>query len=118
MAVKLRPLSDRVVILPDPPEKLTAGGLHVPDTARYTPQIGTVVAAGPGYVSDVPLMRNYGPAQGEHPTFPRRSMVVQEGDRVFFPKNVGTILNIGRETYIVVRETDIVAFVVSDETVD
>ena len=46
MAVK--PLSDRVLVKPNPAEEKTAGGLFIPDTAKEKPLMGKVVAAGPG----------------------------------------------------------------------
>ena len=48
MAIKLKPLADRVVIEPAEAEQKTAGGIIIPDTAKEKPQKGTVVAVGPG----------------------------------------------------------------------
>ena len=50
--MKLNPLSDRVVVKPQAAEEKTASGIILPDTAKEKPQIGEVVAAGPGKVSD------------------------------------------------------------------
>ena len=52
MALKVRPLADRVVVEPAPAEDVSSGGIIPPDTAQEKPQQGTVVAAGPGKVSD------------------------------------------------------------------
>lgn len=52
MSVGLNPLADRLVILPDPVPDRTAGGIHIPDTAKDKPSVGTVVAVGPGRVTD------------------------------------------------------------------
>ena len=46
--MNVKPLSDRVLILPNPAEEKTAGGLIIPDTAKEKPLAGKVVAAGPG----------------------------------------------------------------------
>ena len=46
--MNIKPLSDRVVILPNPAEEKTAGGLFIPDTAKEKPLMGTVKAVGPG----------------------------------------------------------------------
>ena len=46
MAVK--PLSDRVLVKPNPAEEKTAGGLFIPDTAKEKPLMGKVIAVGPG----------------------------------------------------------------------
>ncbi len=48
MALKLRPLADRLVVEPTEQEDITASGIYVPDTAKEKPQEGKVVAAGPG----------------------------------------------------------------------
>ena len=52
MALKVKPLSDRVVVEPAPAEDMSSGGIILPDTAQEKPQQGTIVAAGPGKVSD------------------------------------------------------------------
>ena len=44
----IKPLSDRVLVLPNPAEEKTAGGLFIPDTAKEKPLMGKVVAVGPG----------------------------------------------------------------------
>ena len=46
--MNVKPLSDRVLILPNPAEEKTAGGLIIPDTAKEKPLAGKVVAVGPG----------------------------------------------------------------------
>ena len=46
--MNVKPLSDRVLILPNPAEEKTAGGLFIPDTAKEKPLAGKVIAVGPG----------------------------------------------------------------------
>ena len=46
--MNVKPLSDRVLILPNPAEEKTAGGLIIPDTAKEKPLAGKVIAVGPG----------------------------------------------------------------------
>ena len=46
--MNVKPLADRVLILPNPAEEKTAGGLFIPDTAKEKPLAGKVVAVGPG----------------------------------------------------------------------
>ena len=48
----IKPLSDRVLVLPNPAEEKTAGGLFIPDTAKEKPLMGKVVAVGPGTGED------------------------------------------------------------------
>ena len=53
MALKLKPLSDRVVIEPTEDQSSTSpGGIIIPDTAKEKPQQGKVVAVGPGRTTD------------------------------------------------------------------
>jgi len=125
--IKLQPLSNRIVIKPDDKQTMSKGGIHIPETTKYTPQFGTVVAVGPGFMAEVPYFvptpNDYelGKAQffGEHlkPSFARMPMNVEVGDRVFFAKNSGVFIQIEREEFIVVRLTDLLAFVeeVEDE---
>ena len=68
--MKIKPLSDRVLIQPNPAEEKTAAGLIIPDTAKEKPLAGKVVAVGPG-TSEV-------------------KMEVKVGDQVLYGKYAGT----------------------------
>lgn len=46
------PLINRILILPDPVAAVTRSGIVVPDTAKERPEVGTVVAIGPGRISE------------------------------------------------------------------
>jgi chaperonin GroES len=85
----LRPLKDRVLIKPDEAERKTAGGVIIPDTALEKPQTGVVVASGIG-LKDLPNE-------------------TREGDHVLYGKFSGTELSYQNETYLMVRESDILA---------
>jgi chaperonin GroES len=96
--INIRPLDDRVVVEPLEAEEMTAGGIVLPDTAKERPQRGTVLAIGPGKVLD----------NGE-----RGTLSVATGDEVIFGKYAGTDIEVdGREVKIL-RESDILAKVVS-----
>ena len=93
--LNIKPLQDRVVIRPlDEAEETTAGGIVIPDTAKEKPQLGEVVAVGPGKLND----------DGEH-----IPLGVKVGDRVFHAKYGGTIVKIDSTEYIILREGDILA---------
>jgi chaperonin GroES len=94
VAIKLKPLGDRVVIRPIEREEVTKGGIILPDTAREKPQEGEVVAVGPGKLSE----------DGK-----RVALDVKVGDRVIYAKYAGTEITVDDEEYIVVRESDILA---------
>ena len=94
MALKVKPLSDRVVVEPAPAEDMSSGGIILPDTAQETPQQGTIVAAGPGKVSD----------SGK-----TVAMEVKKGDRILYGKYSGTEFSFEGTDYLIMRESDILA---------
>ena len=85
----IKPLSDRVLVLPNAAEEKTAGGLFIPDTAKEKPLVGKVVAVGPG-TAEI-------------------KMEVKEGDTVLYGKFAGTELNIDGVDYLIMRQNDILA---------
>ena len=93
MGLSLKPLSDRVVIEAAAEEK-SSGGIILPDTAQEKPQQGTVVAVGPGKVSDSGALIE---------------MSVKEGDKILYGKYSGTEVNVAGTDYIIMRESDILA---------
>ncbi len=95
--MKLQPLGDRVVIEPeDDVEQTTPSGLVIPDTAKEKPQIGKVVAVGPGALDD----------DGE-----RLPMDVKDGDRVLYSKFAGTEVKVEGAEYLVLSSRDLLAIV-------
>ncbi|MDR0713596.1 MAG: co-chaperone GroES [Bacteroidales bacterium] len=89
--VKIKPLSDRVLIQPVEAESKTASGLIIPDTAKEKPQKGTVVAVGPGTKDE--------------------SMQVKVDDVVLYGKYSGSELNIDGTDYLIMRQSDILAVI-------
>jgi chaperonin GroES len=94
MALKLRPLGDRVVVEPAEREEMTASGIYVPETAKEKPQEGNVVAVGPGRMDE----------DGE-----RIAMDVALGDRVLYAKYAGTEVKLEDKKYLILKESDILA---------
>ena len=94
MSLSLKPLSDRVVIEAAAAEEKSSGGIILPDTAQEKPQQGTVVAVGPGKVSDTGTLVK---------------MSVKEGDKILYGKYSGTEVNVAGTDYIIMRESDILA---------
>ena len=92
----LQPLDDRVVVKQSEAEEKTAGGIVLPDSAKEKPQRGTVQATGPGKLLD----------SGE-----RGKMSVRVGDEVFYGKYAGTDVELDREKYVILRESDILAII-------
>lgn len=95
--MKLQPLGDRVVVkAEDDLDQRTPSGLVIPDTAKEKPQIGTVIAAGPGAFDE----------DGD-----RLPMDVKEGDRVLYSKYAGTEIKLEGKEYLVLSSRDLLAIV-------
>ena len=94
--MKLRPLDDRVVIKQLEAEEKTSGGIILPDAAKEKPQIGKVVAVGPGEILD----------NGK-----RGKMSVKSKDEVIYAKYMGSDVEIDDETYVILKESDILGIV-------
>jgi len=91
--ISFKPLGNRIVIEPlEGDEQRSPGGIIIPDTAKEKPQDGTVVAVGPGRLTD----------DGK-----RVPMEVAVGDTVVYSKYAGTEYREGDSEYLVVREDDI-----------
>ena len=93
MAMKLRPLSDRVVVKPLPREEVTKSGIVLPDTAKEKPQEGEIIAAGPGRLEE-----------GK-----RQQMDVKVGDKVLYAKYAGTEFKLDEDELLILSEKDILA---------
>jgi len=94
---KFRPLDDRVVVELIDAEETTAGGIVLPETAKEKPQLGTVVAVGPGKLLD----------SGN-----RGEVAVAVGDRVYFGKYGGVEQELNGKDVKILREGEILAKVV------
>jgi chaperonin GroES len=91
--VSFKPLGNRVVVQPaEDDEQMSSGGIYIPDTAKEKPQEGSVVAIGPGRMSD----------DGN-----RIAMEIKVGDTVVYSKYAGTEYKEGDTDYLVLREDDI-----------
>ena len=94
MGLSLKPLADRVVVEPAPAEDKSAGGIILPDTAQEKPQQGTVVAVGPGKVSD---------------SGSKVDMTVKKSDKVLYGKYSGSEVTFDGVDYVIMRESDILS---------
>jgi chaperonin GroES len=96
--MNLRPLHDRVIVKRMEEERLSAGGIVIPDSAAEKPVRGEIVAAGNGKILD----------NGE-----KRALDVQVGDTVLFGKYSGTEVKVDGDELLVMREEDIMAVIES-----
>ena len=92
--MNVKPLSDRIVVRPEPAEEKTASGIILPDTAQEKPQIGTVMAVGPGKTSD----------SGD-----LVKMSLKKGDKVLYGKYSGTEIAVDGDEVLIMRESDFLA---------
>ena len=94
--MNIRPLHDRVVIKRVEEERMSAGGIVIPDSATEKPDRGEVVAVGNGKVAD----------NGDV-----RPLDLKAGDMVLFGKYSGTAVKVEGEELLVMREDDVIAVV-------
>jgi chaperonin GroES len=96
MAVNVRPLGDRVLVQPLEEGETKKGGIIIPDTAKEKPQEGKVVALGTGKRDD----------DGKVIAF-----TVKKGDKVLISKYGGTEIKIDGDSYLIMREDDILGII-------
>jgi len=96
MALKIKPLADRVVVKRIEEEETKEGRIILPDTAKEKPLKGEVVACGPGRLNE----------DGD-----RIKMEVKVGDKIMFGKYAGTEVTIAGKEYLIMREDDILAVI-------
>lgn len=89
MAIK--PLGDRVLVQALEAEEKTAGGIYIPDNAKEKPQEGIVIAVGTG-TKDV-------------------DMTLKANDKVLYGKYAGTEIAHEGETYLIMKESDVLAVI-------
>ncbi len=88
MIMNIKPLADRVLVLPAPAEE-KVGGIIIPDTAKEKPLRGKIIAVGNGTKDE--------------------QMVLKEGDEVLYGKYAGTELEYEGEKYLMMRQSDVLA---------
>ncbi|MDD7318109.1 MAG: co-chaperone GroES [Prevotella sp.] len=88
--MNIKPLADRVLILPASAEE-KIGGIIIPDTAKEKPLHGTVVAAGNGTKDE--------------------EMILKEGDEVLYGKYSGTELEYEGTKYLIMKQNDVLAVI-------
>jgi chaperonin GroES len=87
--MNIKPLADRVLIVPAPAEEKTVSGIIIPDSAKEKPLKGKVVAVGNGTKDE--------------------EMILKVGDTVLYGKYAGTELDLDGEKYLIMRQSDILA---------
>ena len=94
--MNVKPINDRIVVVRLEKEQKTTGGIIIPDTAKEKPQIGKVVAVGPGKWDD---------------NAQRIPLEVKEGDRVLFSKYAGTEVKLDGIEHLFMKEDDVLCII-------
>ena len=94
--MKIRPLHDRVIIKRMEEERVSAGGIVIPDSATEKPVRVQVIAAGNGKILENGSVR---------------PIAVKAGDKVLFGKYSGTEVKVDGEELLVMREEDIMGVI-------
>jgi len=89
--MNIKPLADRVLILPTPAEEVTAAGIIIPDSAKEKPLRGTVIATGNGTKDE--------------------EMVIKKDDEVLYGKYAGTEIKLEGTKYLIMRQSDVLAVI-------
>ena len=96
MAVNIQPLADRVLVPSIDEKEVKKGGIIIPDTAKEKPQEAKVIALGTGKLDD----------DGKKIPF-----TVKKGDTVLISKYGGTEVKVDGESYLIMREDDILGII-------
>ena len=89
--MNIKPLADRVLILPAPVEEKTIGGIIIPDSAKEKPLKGEIIAVGNGTKDE--------------------EMILKPGDQVLYGKYAGTELDLDGTKYLIMRQSDVLAII-------
>ena len=95
--INIKPLFDNVLVKPLEAEAKTASGILLPDSAKEKPQIGEIMAVGPGVMDDGEIIKG--------------SMQVKVGQKVMYKKWGGDEIKVGTEEWMIVKQGDILAIV-------
>ena len=94
------PLGDKIIILPQEEGEQTYGNIIIPDAGQEKPEIGTVLAVGPGRIStDGTLIPNK----------------LEEGQTVMVPKLGAQTVHFENETYVIASENDVLGIIKQKE---
>lgn len=89
--MNIKPLADRVLILPAAVKEKTIGGIIIPDSAKEKPLRGEVIAVGNGTKDE--------------------EMILKAGDQVLYGKYAGTELDLDGTKYLIMRQSDVLAII-------
>ena len=91
---ELVPLGDKVLVAPISKDKVSKGGIIIPDTANQPAMLGHVLAAGTGITTESGALI---------------PMPVKRGDLVAFTRYAGTDISSEGGSYLLMRQDDLIA---------
>lgn len=94
--MKIKPLSDKILVQRLEAETKTAGGIVLPDSAKEKPQQGKIVSVGPGKTLEDGSVKK---------------MQVKKGDKVLFTSYAGTEIKVSGKEHLIMNESDILAII-------
>ena len=94
------PLGDKIVILPQEEGEQTYGNIVIPDSNSERPEMGKVLAVGPGRIST------------DGTLIPNR---IEVGVTVMVPKFGAQVVVVENETYIIAGESDVLGIIKQKE---
>lgn len=94
--MRVRPLTDKVLVMRLKAETKTAGGIVLPDNAKEAPQRGKIISVGKGKLLDDGTLRK---------------MQVKKGETVIFASYAGTEVKLNGKEYLMMSESDILAVI-------
>jgi len=94
--MNIKPLSDHIFVEALSEEKTTKGGIFIPESTEEKPEMGKVIAVGPGKTND------------EGKIIP---LSVKVGDKILFTKYSPNEIKIDDKEYLVIREDDVLAII-------
>jgi chaperonin GroES len=86
--MKIKPLSDRVLVKVEEVEEKTASGIFIPQTAQEKTQIATVIEIGDD-----------------------EEITVKSGDKIMYDKYAGTTIKVDGSDHLLLRMSDILAII-------
>ena len=94
--MKVKPLSDRVLVQRIEEKEQRRGGIIIPDSAKEKPMEGKVIAVGAGKID----------AKGK-----KQPMEVKAGDRILFGKYAGTEIKIENKEHVILKEDEVLGII-------
>ncbi len=97
MAIKVRPLGEKIIVKRADAQERTESGIYLPESAKDKPKEGKVLALGNGHLN--------------HDTGEYIPFTVKKGDRVIFSSYAGTEIKLDGDDLLIMTEDDILGII-------